>query len=59
MNLFNFQDSEHDGSRGLITGHAYSLTRACRIPTAKGTEDLIRVFNPWGGTEWTGDWADE
>ncbi len=52
------QDNEHDGSKGLITGHAYSVTMAKKIPTAEGTKDLLRIFNPWGATEWTGDWSD-
>ncbi len=56
--MFFFQDNEHDGSRGLITGHAYSVTSANKVPTAEGTIDLLRIFNPWGATEWTGDWSD-
>ncbi|XP_070210636.1 calpain-1 catalytic subunit-like isoform X2 [Littorina saxatilis] len=39
---------------GLVGGHAYSLTGAAQT---KGVS-LLRIRNPWGNTEWTGDWSD-
>ena len=58
ITMVSVKDNEHDGSKGLITGHAYSVTMANKIPTIEGTKDLLRIFNPWGATEWTGDWSD-
>lgn len=57
--MLAFQDSEHDGSYGLVTGHAYSISLACNVPTLDGTVQLLRIFNPWGAMEWTGDWGDQ
>ena len=36
--LVSVKDNEHDGSKGLITGHAYSVTMANKIPTIEGTK---------------------
>ena len=42
-------------SNGLVTGHAYSVTKVVR---AAGQE-FVRVRNPWGNeVEWRGRWAD-
>ncbi|KAK7090412.1 calpain-5-like [Littorina saxatilis] len=52
---------------GLVKGHAYSITAVRDIPL-KGTGlfnfikrdkiNMIRLRNPWGGTEWRGPWSD-
>jgi calpain-15 len=43
---------------GLITLHAYAIIDAQEIKTKRGVERLLNIRNPWGGTEWTGDWSD-
>ncbi|CAK9056454.1 unnamed protein product [Durusdinium trenchii] len=40
---------------GLIPGHAYTLLSAHE---AKGVR-LLKLRNPWGDHEWTGDWSDK
>uniref|UniRef100_A0A182N3N8 Calpain catalytic domain-containing protein n=1 Tax=Anopheles dirus TaxID=7168 RepID=A0A182N3N8_9DIPT len=42
-------------SIGLFYCHAYSVLRVSRLDDVK----LICLRNPWGHTEWKGDWSDE
>jgi hypothetical protein len=51
-------------SRGLICGHAYSITalKKIELPVRHVVEEvrLLRIENPWGSEiEWNGDWSDE
>ncbi|XP_037002663.2 calpain-13 [Artibeus jamaicensis] len=43
---------------GLVSQHAYTVTGAETIQSGTGWEDLIRLWNPWGHTEWQGRWRD-
>ncbi|XP_054422070.1 calpain-13 [Pteronotus mesoamericanus] len=43
---------------GLVSQHAYTITGAEKIQYRRGWEDLIRLWNPWGDTEWRGRWRD-
>ncbi|XP_049640650.1 LOW QUALITY PROTEIN: calpain-13 [Suncus etruscus] len=43
---------------GLVTQHAYTVTGAEQVQARWGWEDLIRLWNPWGKTEWQGPWKD-
>ena len=43
---------------GLISLHAYAIINAQEVKTKRGSEKLLNIRNPWGGTEWTGDWSD-
>ncbi|XP_011369052.1 calpain-13 [Pteropus vampyrus] len=43
---------------GLVSQHAYTVTGAEQIQCRRGWEDLIRLWNPWGNTEWRGRWRD-
>lgn len=50
---------KHDKQRGLVGGHAYSLTDARTAKNNSGQDvNLVRIRNPWGNTEWTGPWSD-
>jgi hypothetical protein len=45
---------------GLVDDHAYSMLAIFEIPNYQGkTLRLLKVRNPWGFKEWTGDWGDE
>ena len=39
---------------GLVGGHAYSLISAVKLHSFR----LLKLRNPWGNFEWTGDWSD-
>jgi hypothetical protein len=41
--------------QGIESSHAYSILEARTIPD--GTR-LLKVRNPWGESEWKGDWSD-
>jgi calpain-15 len=43
---------------GLINLHAYSVIRVDEVPYQDGFARVLQIRNPWGGTEWTGDWSD-
>ena len=43
---------------GLCPGHAYTLINTYKVNTDLGEERLIKLKNPWGNTEFTGDWSD-
>ncbi|XP_054977339.1 calpain-13 [Sorex araneus] len=43
---------------GLVSQHAYTVTGAEQVQCQRGWEDLIRLWNPWGNTEWQGPWKD-
>lgn len=43
---------------GLVSQHAYTVTGAEKIQYQGGWEDIIRLWNPWGKTEWKGRWKD-
>ncbi|XP_055981756.1 calpain-13 [Sorex fumeus] len=43
---------------GLVSQHAYTVTGAEQVQYRRGWEDLIRLWNPWGNTEWKGPWKD-
>ena len=41
--------------QGIIFGHAYTVLQVVEIDGNK----LIQLRNPWGNTEWKGDWSDD
>ena len=40
---------------GLVGGHAYSILCVLDDDSTK----LVQIRNPWGDTEWKGDWSDK
>jgi len=50
--------SIHDHSKaiqGLVADHAYSIIDVTRTHGFS----LIKLRNPWGNTEWQGNWSDK
>ena len=50
-------DPETLQSLGLISGHAYSIL-GMKVSAINGVR-FIQVRNPWGTSEWNGDWSDK
>ena len=46
---------EADTGQGILQGHAYGIMEVREVEG----ERLFRVRNPWGCTEWTGEWSDQ
>jgi hypothetical protein len=48
---------------GLIAGHAYNVLKVARLTFGADAHQtppvvLMKLRNPWGREEWTGDWSD-
>lgn len=45
---------------GLIGYHSYGILdiAVVKVPGHPEDEKLIKLWNPWGDFEWTGDWSD-
>ncbi|XP_028251456.1 calpain-1 catalytic subunit-like [Parambassis ranga] len=43
---------------GLVQGHAYTVTGVKQMMNQGNLVNLVRLWNPWGDTEWNGDWCD-
>ncbi|CCD72595.2 Calpain catalytic domain-containing protein [Caenorhabditis elegans] len=53
------REKEAQLANGLVRGHAYSVTGVHTVETDKEKVALLRIRNPWGDTEWNGDWSDK
>lgn len=50
---------EEVGNRGIVTMHAYTISEIIELKTStEGIVKLIKMRNPWGHTEWDGEWSD-
>ena len=49
------------GSNGLVAGHAYALIEVARFHDKSSGEvhEVVQIRNPWGETEWKGQWSDQ
>ena len=44
---------------GLVTGHAYALSKVITLKEGKYAGlSMVRLHNPWGQKEWNGKWSD-
>lgn len=50
---------ENRGDEGVISGHAYSLISIHEFQFEGKETKLLKLRNPWGTGEWTGDWSDK
>lgn len=48
--------SKRQAVKGMVGGHAYAVLRAWEDEES-GTR-LLKLRNPWGESEWEGDWSD-
>jgi calpain-15 len=54
------EESTKDYSQeGLVSTHAYALISVHNPLTEEGRVQLLKLRNPWGRTEWQGDWSDK
>ncbi|KAL1258140.1 hypothetical protein QQF64_011384, partial [Cirrhinus molitorella] len=44
---------------GIVSGHAYTVTGVSKVISNRNPVKLVRLLNPWGRKEWTGDWSDK
>ncbi|XP_074121635.1 calpain-8 [Sminthopsis crassicaudata] len=58
IDVTNALESQEVTSLKLVKGHAYSVTGVEEVNFRGRLEKLIRLRNPWGGTEWKGAWSD-
>ncbi|XP_063445319.1 calpain-B-like isoform X2 [Mytilus trossulus] len=54
----NAKTPEVEMNNGLFMGHAYSITGIASVPYRGNNVQLLRLRNPWGRSEWKGDWSD-
>eukprot|EP01063_Lacrimia_lanifica_P007634 TRINITY_DN14908_c0_g1_i1.p1 TRINITY_DN14908_c0_g1~~TRINITY_DN14908_c0_g1_i1.p1 ORF type:complete len:449 (+),score=105.36 TRINITY_DN14908_c0_g1_i1:61-1407(+) len=48
-------DDTNVSPQGIVMGHAYTLVGAQKV----GDALIVKLRNPWGRGEWTGDWSDK
>jgi calpain-15 len=54
-----FEGADLLDSCGLVGSHAYSLLSVHDVVDKEGVEHkLVKLRNPWGQSEWNGDWSD-
>ena len=56
MNAGTKGSGENKGETGIISGHAYTLVSAHKLPNG---DEVLKLRNPWGSGEWTGTYSDD
>ena len=51
-------EGEERTSEGVISGHAYSIISVHEFNLDSENVKLLKLRNPWGTGEWSGDWSD-
>jgi calpain-15 len=49
---YNYEESD------LVSNFSYTVLGTYKVNTTKGNVKLIKIRNPWGNFEWSGDWSD-
>ena len=52
-------EGEQENPEGIISGHAYSVISLHEFILREKKIRLLKLRNPWGSGEWTGEWSDE
>lgn len=52
------EDQEKYAKLGLVMDHAYAIIEAKEAELEGRNERLLKIRNPWGAFEWSGDWGD-
>ena len=47
-------EGERTALQGLVQGHAYTVQSVVKVEGLR----MLRLRNPWGQFEWTGEWSD-
>ncbi|CBY33530.1 unnamed protein product [Oikopleura dioica] len=54
------KDGNENINKGLISGHAYALLNVETVALKDDSSvEMVNIRNPWGRTEWDGDWSDK
>ena len=51
-------EGEREAEGGVISGHAYTFISTHEFSHEQKLVRLLKLRNPWGTCEWTGDWSD-
>jgi len=59
LSTHNVKGDTVNNSEGIVQSHCYSLLDVHEVTDEDGGDvRLMKLRNPWGHKEWTGDWSD-
>ena len=53
------QEKYNFDEKDSISNFSYNIIGTYKVNTGRGNVKLIKIRNPWGNFEWTGDWSDD